>query len=106
MEMQHSNWIAQARAHWKEHLPKMFARLERDGNLEQALTESAEATSQAIRARMAQGATWEEAWEATRELYLFPPEETGQAQKMPRSQGYRAHVELTQALSSLGQPED
>ena len=106
MEMQHSNWIAQARAHWAEHRPKMFARLTEDKTLEQALTEAAEATAQAIRALTMQGATQEEAWEATRELYLFLAEEPEQAQRMPKSPGFRARAELNQAMASLGQPED
>lgn len=106
MEMQHSNWIAQARAHWAEHRPKMFARLTAGGTLEQALTEAAEATAQAIRALTTQGATQEEAWEATRELYLFPAEEPEQEPRMPKSPGYRARAELNRAMASLGQPED
>ena len=106
MEMQHSNWIAQARAHWAEHRPKMFARLTKAGALEKALTEAAEATSQAMRALTTQGATQTEAWEATRELYLFPAEEPGQTPRMPKSQGYLARAELNRAMASLGQPED
>lgn len=106
MEMQHSNWIAQAREHWKEHRPKMFARLTKAGTLEQALTEAAEATAAAMRLLTTQGATQDEAWEATRELHLFPPEEPEQTPKMPRSAGYRARLELMQGLSNLGMPED
>lgn len=104
--MQHSNWIAQARAHWAEHLPKMSARLAKQGKLEQALTEAAEATAAAMRVLQTQGATWEQAWEQTRESYLFLPEEKEQAPRMRRSQGYLAHRELMQAMSSLGQPEE
>ena len=106
MEMQHSNWIAQAREHWKEHRPKMFARLTKGGTLDKALTEAAEATSQGMQALMAQGATWQEAWEQTRELYLFPAEEPEQAPRMRKSPGYLARLELMQGMASLGQPPE
>lgn len=106
MEMQHQNWIEQARAHWKEHLPKMFARLTKAGTLETALTEAAQATSQGMRALTTQGATQTEAWEQVREQYLFLPEEPAPEEKQPQSQGYRAHRELMQGLGSLGMSED
>lgn len=106
MEMQHSNWIAQARAHWMEHRPVMFSRLQKAGTLDKALAEAAEATALAIRALMTQGATWDEAWEATREQYLFLPEEPEQTPKMEKSQGYRAQVELARGWATLGDPED
>ena len=106
MEMQHSNWIAQANEHWQEHRPKMYARLKAGGTLSQALTEAAEATAQAMRALTTQGATQEEAWEQTRELYLFPIEEPEQAPKTPKSQGYLARAEVMKGWASLGEPED
>ena len=101
MEMQHAHWIAQAREHWKEHLPKMYARLEKSGQIEDALTKAAEATAAGIRALTMQGATWQEAWEQTRESYLFLPEEPEQQPKMPRSAGYLAHRDLMQGLSDF-----
>ena len=52
------------------------------------------------------GATQEEAWEQTRELYLFPIEEPEQAPKTPKSQGYLARAELMKGWASLGEPED
>lgn len=106
MEMQHSNWIAQAREHWKEHRPQLFARLTKAGTLEKSLTEAANATSQAMQSLQAQGATWQEAWEQTREQYLFPAEEAEQAPRMPRSPGYLARLELMQGMASLGQPPE
>lgn len=106
MEMQHGNWISQARDHWKEHLPKMYARLEKAGTLEQALTEAADATAAGMRVLVTQGATQQEAWEQVRERYLFLPEEPEQAPKMSKSQGYRAHAELMKGLGSLGMPEE
>jgi hypothetical protein len=44
--MKHSNWIRQARAHWKEHQPKRFKELVSKGTLNQQLADAAEATSQ------------------------------------------------------------
>lgn len=104
--MQHANWIAQARAHWQEHLPRMYARLLKEGKLEQALTEAATATAEGMRALTTQGNSYEEAWEQVRELYLFLPEEPQQTPRMPRSQGYLAHRELMRGLSNLGMPDD
>ncbi|MFN5350154.1 MAG: hypothetical protein ACK5A0_11530, partial [Polaromonas sp.] len=106
MEMQYSNWISQAREHWAEHLPKKFARLKKSGTLEKALIEAAQATSSEMQSLQMKGATWQEAWEQTRELYLFPPEEPEQTPKMPKSQGYLAMVEYNRALASLGMPKE
>ena len=36
--MQHANWIAQAKAHWKEFQPTRFKDLQKSGQLLQALT--------------------------------------------------------------------
>ena len=99
--MQHATWIAQAREHWKEHLPKMYARLEKAGKLDKALTDAANETSKAIRALTTQGATWQEAWEQTRETYLFPAEEPEQTPAMAKSHGYLAHRDLMRDLSNF-----
>jgi hypothetical protein len=102
MQMQHANWIAQARAHWMEHQPTMYNRLRREGKLDKALTEAADETAKEIRTLMLQGATWQEAWEQTRELYLFPPDEPGlEEEPMPLSQGYLAQRELMQAMNDF-----
>lgn len=104
--MQHATWMAQARAHWMEHQPRKYRRLLKTGKLEQALTEAATATAEGIRALTTQGATWQEAWEASRELYLFPPEEPEQTPRMKRTPGYLAHLELMQGLANLGMPDE
>lgn len=100
-KMQHATWIAQAREHWKEHLPKMYARLEKAGTLEHALTQAADATSEAMRVLTGQGATHQEAWEETRETYLFLPEEPEQLPRMKETEGYRAHRDLMRGLSDF-----
>lgn len=101
---QHPNWIAQARLHWQEHLPKMFARLRADGTLLQRLTEAADATAQELERLMGQGFSHQEAWEQVRELHLFPPEEKGASPEAPLSEGYRTAVAVNQGLGSLRMP--
>lgn len=101
---QHATWIAQARAHWKEHRPQMYARLLEAGQLEEALQDAATSTSSAMQNLMHQGATWDEAWEQTRELYLFLPQEAEADEKAPQTPGYRAHRGLMVDLGSLTMP--
>lgn len=101
-KMQHAHWMAQAREHWKEHRPKMFKELQASGQLETRLREAAEATSQQMQELMAQGFQHHEAWEATREQFLFPPEEPGASEEAPVSQGYLAMRELNDAMKYLG----
>lgn len=102
--MQHAHWIAQARAHWKEHLPQMYRRLVATDKLEATLKAAAEATEQAMQVLRAQGFSETEAWEMTREQYLFPPEEPGQDEPMQASPGYAAALDLNQTLGSLTMP--
>ena len=106
MNMQHATWIAQAREHWKEHLPKMYARLKKAGTLEQELTKAADATAAQMQHLMARGFPHQDAWEMSREQYLFRPEEPEQTPKMPKSAGYKAHVAYLKALAQVGQPEE
>lgn len=40
--MQHASWIAQARAHWKEHRPKAYRRMLNEGTLETFLRQAAD----------------------------------------------------------------
>lgn len=75
--MQHAGWIAQAREHWREHQPQKYARLKEAGELEEALQEAAELTSEEIQQLVDQGFDRLQAWEMVRENYLFPPEEPG-----------------------------
>lgn len=104
MEQQHANWISQARAHWKENRPAMFARLEKNGLLEEALSQAARSTSSAMQTLMRQGQTWEEAWEEVRELYLFPAEEPSANEPIPPSEGFKANSARIQGLDSLTMP--
>lgn len=46
-----------------------------------------------------QGATWEEAWEATREAHLFLPEEAPEIE--PASEGLQTQRAVNQMLGNL-----
>ena len=104
--MKHSNWISQARAHWKEHHPKRFDELVNKGDLNHQLEISAEATSQAMQRLVGQGFNQLEAWEMTRELYLFPVEEPGTSAEAPVSEGLRLQRELNEGLRYLGMTDE
>ena len=99
--MEHANWINQAREHWKEHLPRMYARLESKQKLEEALANAATATAAAMRALTLQGLDQQTAWEAVREDYLFRPAEAASEPKGRPSQGYLAHRDLMRGLSNF-----
>jgi len=81
------NWITQARAHWEEFQPTRHKELKEAGQLEQALQSAADQTHFEISQLENTGFSNQEAWEMTRELYLFPPEEGKQpAQASPQAQ--------------------
>jgi hypothetical protein len=106
MKMKHSNWISQARAHWKEHQPKRFKELVSKGILNQQLTQAAEATSQEMQRLVGQGFNQYEAWEMTREMYLFPAEEPGTSEEAPVSEGLKAMREMNESLRYLGMTDE
>ncbi len=71
------NWISQARESWRENNPALFKELNRSGKLGAALKEAAERTHAEMSELEAAGYSNQEAWELTRERYLFlPPEPT------------------------------
>jgi hypothetical protein len=104
--MKRSNWISQARAHWKEYHPNRFDELGNKGTLNHQLEISAEATSQAMQRLVGQGFNQLEAWEMTRELYLFPAEEPGTSEEAPVSEGLRLQRELNEGLRYLGMTDE
>lgn len=69
------NWVKQAKAHWKEFRPRLYASLEKSGNLEAALQDAAERTYREVTELEDQGFDHQDAWEMVRERYLFVPEE-------------------------------
>lgn len=100
-------WIAQARQHWKEHQPQMYARLLAAGTLQAALERAAEQTLEQMQTLQAQGFPHQEAWEQVRELYLFPPEEeSDEKEELPAAAGYAAMLDYNRTMASLGMPED
>lgn len=104
--MQHAHWMAQARAHWKEHRPKMFKQLQKQGLLETRLREAAEATSEQMQSLMSQGFQHHEAWEITREQFLFLPEEPGNSKEAPVSDGLLFQREMNDSLRYLGMTDE
>jgi hypothetical protein len=68
-------WISQADRHWKKHQPRRYARLKQAGTLAAELRAAAELTDKERQDLQAGGMRPDEAWMATREKYLFPPEE-------------------------------
>ena len=69
------NWVSQAKAHWAEFQPTKFAELKKAGTLENALQDAALRTAEEMNDLEEAGLQEHEAWEMTREKYLFPPEE-------------------------------
>lgn len=104
--MQHANWISQAREHWREYQPKKFKELKDKGVLNQSLAQAAQATSHEIQTLVGQGFNQLEAWEMTRELYLFPAEEPGASEEAPPSEGLKAMRELNESLRYLGMTDE
>lgn len=103
--MQHAHWIALARAHWKEHLPEMFARLEKAGTLEATLREAADATAREMRTLVEQGATQTEAWEMVRQNHLLlAPEQDELAEPLEDGEGYATAAAVNQGLNNLLMP--
>lgn len=104
MTMQHSNWIAQALDHWKEHQPARYKELCRTGQLKTALVQAAEQTQTELEKLMGQGFKYQEAWEMVREQFLFPAEEPGASEEAPNSRGYRAMQAFNRELASVTLP--
>lgn len=69
------NWVDEAREHWAEFQPTKFAEMKKAGTLEDALQDAAMRTAEEMGDLEDSGYQEHEAWEMTREKYLFPPEE-------------------------------
>ena len=79
------NWVNQARQHWQEHQPALYAELQKSGKLEATLQQAALQTAREMDDLEQHGMNEQEAWEMTRESYLFPPEEAPQLEEQPQS---------------------
>ena len=63
--------IAEAREHWKKHLPRLYARLKNRGELEEALRVAADQTLTAMDELVGTGMTPAEAWPEVRAEFLI-----------------------------------
>jgi hypothetical protein len=70
-----SPWAEQAKAHWKEHRPRMYAELEKAGTLDEAAEKAATQTKDDLCSAIEDGMDYYAAWEMLRERYLFLPTE-------------------------------
>jgi len=90
----------QAISHWKEFQPERYKRLKETGKLQQEAEAAERLTQKALRELMDQGATYHEAWEQVRELYLFPPPEPGlyDQDEGPENLAFEALKEMNEIL--------
>ena len=72
------HWEEWAKKSWQENNPKLYAELQKSGNLNQAAKRAAEQTSDDLLSMVNQGYDYQSAWEAVRERYLFLPSEEDQ----------------------------
>ena len=79
------NWVSQAKAHWKECQPTLYSQLEKSGKLDAALQQAVQQTAVEMDDLEQQGLTEHEAWEMTRQSYLFPPEEQSEQEEPEQS---------------------
>jgi hypothetical protein len=70
-----SPWAEDAKAHWKEHRPRMYAELEKAGTLDEAAEKAATQTKDDLGSAIEDGMDYYAAWEMLRERYLFLPTE-------------------------------
>src|SRR5574343_1667364 len=97
----------EAMSHWETHLPKMYEQLLREGKLEETAMFAAEQTMKEIALLMSQGMPWSQAWEMTREKYLFLPEEEGlEAEEEERDELYKLLLESDRLMAKLEQELD
>ena len=96
------NWISQAKAHWAEFQPTKYAELKKAGKLDAALQEAAQLTAEEMNQLEESGMQPHEAWEMTREQYLFPPAEAN-LQEEPMASGSALHEVMGMPL---GEDED
>src|SRR5713101_7331318 len=65
----------QIKRHWQEHRPRMYRKLEQNGQLHQALVQAQNQTSDALHSLLRQGVPYDQAWESVREEWAFLPGE-------------------------------
>ena len=95
------NWVSKARAHWKEFRPDMYKEFEEAGILDKALQTAAKQTARDMASFQDAGLTWDQAWERTRNEYLFLPEEDEQKAKADREPAASEAARLFNEIARL-----
>ena len=95
------NWMSEAKAHWKEHSPKLYKGLEKEGKLTESLRKAAEETNTEMDDLRKMGFNEQEAWEQTREKYLFTPPETPPKEESPASEAVRLSREANKIKNAM-----
>ena len=95
------NWIGQANEHWKQFTPKRYRALKAAGQLPAALKDASERTNREMNDLQAQGFDELQAWELTREKYLFPPEEKPAREEPVASEAARTFNEIANLKTKL-----
>ena len=96
------NWVREARAHWKEFLPNRYKEFEEAGILDKALMTAANQTARDMASFQDAGLTWDQAWERTRNEYLFlPAEQEARKAKPSPNVAARTFDETAQFQSEL-----
>ncbi|WET39895.1 hypothetical protein [Citrobacter enshiensis] len=93
-----NSWKSEAKQHWKEFTPKRYKALVKLHKLGEALQQAAEQTHLEMCELEDQGYSTEDAWQMTREKYLFPPEEPGVEEPM-NNKGAKLMQEVNQLMS-------
>jgi hypothetical protein len=70
------HWMEQARVHWREFQPSLYRQATAAGTLDALLLDAAQLTEREMAQVEAAGVTRQNAWEMTREAYLFPPNQS------------------------------
>ena len=70
--------VNETKEHWKEHRPKLYAELQKNGQLHQRAVKAVDQTQEELLDLVNQGANYDQAWEAVRERHMFLPSEEDQ----------------------------
>lgn len=106
MALELERWANLAKAHWKDNQPKRYRRLVKAGTLDEEARAAARLTATAMQEWLDLGASRDEAFQAVRERYLFPPAEPGAWEEAPDSEGQKAMAEMVRTLQESNEDED
>lgn len=70
-----SGWEKATLDHWREFRPTMVADLRKSGKLDSAVKRAVKQTTREMDELLDAGMDWNQAWEMTREKYMYLPEE-------------------------------